>query len=1263
MSSGLRLVSWNVKGLNHPVKRSKVLSHLKDLKAGVAFLQETHLRHNDHNRIHRGWVGQIFHSSFQVKARGVAILISKAVPFVPSQVIADKNGRYIIVSGKLFNTFITLANVYAPNIDDVNFFRHFFSMLPGLNSCPLIIGGDFNCWLDPVLDRSSSKPISESKSASFIHNFISEYGLSELWRFLHPTEREYSYFSSVHHSYSRIDYFFIDKSMLQNVRSCAYQSIVISDHAPLTLDISLPHSRNTRRHWRLNTTTLAYDDFVKFISQQIDFFLSINKTPDMSDTTVWEALKAFLRGQIISFAADREKISKACQTKLINQIKDLDKQYACRPTPSLFRERLKLKTDFDLLSTQETVHLLQRNRSDFYEHGEKTGKLLASQLRGARAKQSIGGLRLDDGEITSDPNVINSKFRDFYCNLYTSDSELNRNDMEDFLGGLKIPVISLDYRKRLDEPITQEEIGMAISSMQSGKSPGPDGFPAEFYKKFSTQLSSQLAAVFTESFEKGTLPPTMNQACISLLAKSGKDPLDCASYRPISLLNTDVKILAKVLARRLEDALPLVISPDQTGFVKNRHSFFNIRRLLNILYTPSATLPECIVSMDAEKAFDRVEWEYLFTVLEKFGFGPSFINWIKLLYSSPSASVLTNGQYSRPFDLHRGTRQGCPLSPLLFALAIEPLAIAIRDSGDISGVLRGGTEHKVSLYADDLLLYISNPNTSLPAVLALLKKFSLFSGYKLNLHKSELFPISHRASQLHLNVPFKISKNSFTYLGVSITQSFNNLFKANFTKLLEQTKKDLSKWSPLNLTLTGRINSVKMTVLPKFLYLFQCVPVFIPLSFFKSLDSIISSFIWNGKQPRLRKAFLQRPKDKGGMALPNFKFYYWAANIRCMLYWWHYHLNRNCPSWVTMESSACQQTSLSGFMGAALPAFGHRPTNNPVVNNALRVWVQFRKTFGFQKSSILSPIAVNHLFAPSMQDNTFQQWHGAGLHCFKDLFVENTFASFEQMSEKFGLPNSHFFRFLQVRHYVKCQVPSFPSLPPVYPLDAFFSLDPFSKGAVSRLYNLISSLDSPSLATVRTAWEQDLGLCFSDDDWESILRQVHGSSMCVRHSLLQFKVVHRAHLSKVKLSKLYSDISPECDKCKSADASLIHMYWTCPSLEQYWRSVFDTLSGILEIRIEPHPLVALFGVAPEDWQLPLAKQKSLAFASLLARRSILLKWKEPYPPRHTQWVRDLLSCLSLEKIRFTIRGSERKFYKVWGSFLDSIDTTDSIDDE
>lgn len=236
--------------------------------------------------------------------------------------------------------------------------------------------------------------------------------------------------------------------------------------------------------------------------------------------------------------------------------------------------------------------------------------------------------------------------------------------------------------------------------------------------------------------------------------------------------------------------------------------------------------------MDAEKAFDRVEWDFLFYTLKRFGIGDYFLSWIKLLYTSPLACVHTNNHYSKFFPLGRGTRQGCPHSPLLFALAIEPLAIVLRCS-PMSGVFRGGVEHKVSLYADNLLLFVSDPANSIPSVLTLLSEFGQISGYKLNLTKSELMPINNVASDVPLSfMPFKASLHSFKYLGVQVTKCFADLFHHNFSPLLSRLTKDFHRWSLLPLSLVGRINCVKMNVLPKFLYLFQCIPIFILKSFF-----------------------------------------------------------------------------------------------------------------------------------------------------------------------------------------------------------------------------------------------------------------------------------------------------------------------------------------------------------------------------------------------------------------------------------------------
>lgn len=153
---------------------------------------------------------------------------------------------------------------------------------------------------------------------------------------------------------------------------------------------------------------------------------------------------------------------------------------------------------------------------------------------------------------------------------------------------------------------------------------------------------------------------------------------------------------------------------------------------------------QAILFLDAEKAFDQGECPYLMRVLEKFDLGPSFISW-RMLYVQPTAAVLTNLERSSSFPLQRGTRQGCPLLPLLFVLAIEPLA-SVREHAHIKPITLVGVDHKISLYADDVALFVSEP--SIPHLLQLINSFGEVSGYTINWQKSELIPLAKDLDQL-----------------------------------------------------------------------------------------------------------------------------------------------------------------------------------------------------------------------------------------------------------------------------------------------------------------------------------------------------------------------------------------------------------------------------------------------------------------------------------------------------------------------------------
>ena len=171
--------------------------------------------------------------------------------------------------------------------------------------------------------------------------------------------------------------------------------------------------------------------------------------------------------------------------------------------------------------------------------------------------------------------------------------------------------------------------------------------------------------MFKEALTNNSLPRSLELATITLLPKPGKDRQKCNSYRPLSLLNSDYKILSKLMALRMDDIIPKIINADQTGFVRNQYRADNIRRLLHIMGTANTHKdPKLIMSMDTDKAFDRIEPSFLLQTLKAMKFGDKFLQYIKTLFNGPRVQILTNGVMLDAFPLSRGVRQGCPSSPL-----------------------------------------------------------------------------------------------------------------------------------------------------------------------------------------------------------------------------------------------------------------------------------------------------------------------------------------------------------------------------------------------------------------------------------------------------------------------------------------------------------------------------------------------------------------------------------------------------------------------
>ncbi len=282
-----------------------------------------------------------------------------------------------------------------------------------------------------------------------------------------------------------------------------------------------------------------------------------------------------------------------------------------------------------------------------------------------------------------------------------------------------------------------------------------DGFGSEFYKAFGERLAPLMLRMVNDSMINKKLPSSLYEKRFFL--KKGREESDPASYRPVVLLNFDQKVIPKVLATKLGSHISKIVHPDQSGFIPGRFSFGNVRLLLNTLYSSHKKDAQvAVLSLDAQKAFDQIEWPYMFEALRRFGFGTNFMEWVKIIYSNPVSCILTNSVKSQPFDLQRGVRQGDPLSPLLFDIALEPLAIGIRGHPGIQGVKFDHLETLVNLYADDLLICLSEPEISIPSLLNYINSFSKISGYTINWDKSECMPLSDSLSPPFLkSLPFK----------------------------------------------------------------------------------------------------------------------------------------------------------------------------------------------------------------------------------------------------------------------------------------------------------------------------------------------------------------------------------------------------------------------------------------------------------------------------------------------------------------------------
>ncbi|KAJ1208846.1 hypothetical protein NDU88_004229 [Pleurodeles waltl] len=618
------------------VKRKKILSYFQSKKTDIALIQETHLDTLESSKLKRDWVGRVAFScrptsqesgSNGPRKCGVAILVRKSLPVTIIKTWNDTEGRYIFAKLKLGDTVLCVGSVYAPTGPKRPFLLQLNRLLTEIGTTRYIIGGDWNLVQDAIMDRTGPVDVCNNHDRALLTDLTTDVGLVDCWRIQHPKDKEYTFLSTVHGTQSRLDYFLVSHTVIPHIQDTCILDSGLSDHSPILIRIQVGLSFSGRKPWRLAVHRYRSPQGKEQLKAHVTTYMAENSGTVSSKRILWAAAKATLRGNMMRDAALANKDRIARQTTLETTIRDLTKQYTAQPSPRLRHALEQARMAHNELYTSQAEYALQKLRGRHYEQGEKAGRLLAAQLRQREAASAIAAITSSSGAVLTRPQEIVNEFAKYYRHLYTPETTTDQTQMETFLAAANLPRLSEAGRALLDGNISKEEITQVITSLPYHKSPGEDGFPAEFYKWAGEEAITAVHEALTEACQEGSLGALSNKATIVILPKPGRDPLLCGSYRPISLLNGDVKLLASVLAARLRKVIPSLIHNTQVGFVPGRTSRNHMRTLCHTLLE-SIQLPDeaLALSLDAEKAFDRIEWPYLFTTMKHFGLGEQFIS-------------------------------------------------------------------------------------------------------------------------------------------------------------------------------------------------------------------------------------------------------------------------------------------------------------------------------------------------------------------------------------------------------------------------------------------------------------------------------------------------------------------------------------------------------------------------------------------------------------------------------------------------------------
>ncbi|GJY14724.1 putative RNA-directed DNA polymerase, eukaryota, reverse transcriptase zinc-binding domain protein [Tanacetum coccineum] len=408
---------------------------------------------------------------------------------------------------------------------------------------------------------------------------------------------------------------------------------------------------------------------------------------------------------------------------------------------------------------------------------------------------------------------------------------------------------------------------------------------------------------FVKHFETSShIPKGCNSSLITLIPKLD-DPLVVGDFRPTSLIGCQYKIIAKVLANRLSKVLASVVGDVQMAFIKGRQIIDGPLIIDEIItWAKKCKKRMMFLKVDFEKAFDSLSWSFLLCIMEQVGFSSKWRKWIHSFLNSTFDSVLINGSSTKEFKLEKGLRQGDPLSPFLFILAVEALNVTLIEATNnnfFNGIKVEKDKIQIShlQFADDALILGDWSLSNAKNLSRILTCFHLASGLKVNFNKSKLFEIGVSNEELNVvasSIGCLASQFPSSYFGLPIGAKMSRC--RNWDPLIERFQKRLSKWKANTLSIGGRVTLIKSVLGSLGVYYFSTFKA--PKKVIHKLESIRRRFFWGGNNEVDKISWIAwdkvlLPRNKGGLGIDSLL----ASNQSLLAKWWWRFRNEDSSLW------------------------------------------------------------------------------------------------------------------------------------------------------------------------------------------------------------------------------------------------------------------------------------------------------------------------------------------------------------------------------